>query len=377
MQYNEFMKNVYQAKGESLSEQYYDCGKLFKKTIQASVTKIGKSKAQLLVIRRVVAEKTWQNLQDKPECIEFRKCFTAWCRGAEITSEQGMWLMADNLSGCQTVVARYGSGVALLHTEEEFRDSTHIELHMTKPHTICFNDRGTKLSSLVYNNLFPGAGLYGWKKEMIVAVDSIFLREDGIARIETPLLANVVAWIVWRMAPKQADPGKIVKLVKKLGTLADGYAINVVRKVGAQVEGYKLILAREEAKILYLGDDVGDYLKQVNIIDPAEMRIKWALPPRNIWRGGWKYFTGRIKALNYLAAKYKFLCSMSLLRREIRPVHQKIQQMIYRDLAEFFVHADLGAMCVGLIDIQAGTSVSTKLNDGDKTTKIEYLEVID
>jgi len=358
------MQNIYQAKGSTLAEQYEDVGRLFRESINSSVEKIGKSRTKLLKRRRLVAERAWDNLKDQSECREFILLFSAWCNGAMITAQQGMWLMADNLSGCQTLVIRYASGVALLHTEEEFRDTNHMELHMTSPHTISFSDKGEIFKTLVYNNLFPGAGLYGWKRDMIVAVDSIFLKEDGIEIVDKPVLANVVAWMIWRMCPNEAQPESIIKIVNKMGTLIDGYVINVVRSVGGTIQGYKLILTRDESKIVRLGEKQGDYLKQVNIVDPDEVEMKWALPPRNIWKGGWKYFTNRIKTLKSHAKEYQYLSHKTMDKDNLNQVHQVIQKTIFGDLAESYVHADLGAVCVGFVDDSIGTSVSCKLNDG-------------
>jgi hypothetical protein len=370
------MSNIYQAKGTTLVEQYFDAGQLFRITIQQSVQNIAKSKSKLLAIRRTVAEKTWHNLKDKSELKEFIDCFVAWSKGAEISPEQAMWLMADNLSGCQTVIARYASGVALLHSEEEFRDTQHIELHMTDPHTISFDDNGEKLTSLVYNNLFPGSGLYGWQKDKIVAVDSIFLKEEGIESMARPLLANVVAWIVWKMRASEADPERIVSLIKELGVLVDGYVINVVRKTASGIEGYKLILARDESRIEYLGDKLGDSLKQVNIIEPTKYVMQWALPPKRIWRGGWKYFTGRIKTLSKHIAQYQLFCQYPLTLSLLPSVHAHIQRIIFSDLAGDYVSPDLGAVCVGFVDEAVGTSVSCKLNDQQSIQTLAYIDTI-
>ena len=230
MQYNRLMQNIYQAKGATLIDQYHDVGALFGESIRKSVHKIGRKRSRLMNIRREVAERSWAHLQTKEVTQSFCDCLRAWSEGAHISPEQAMWCIADNLSGCQTFMARYVSGVALLHTEEEFRDNPNMELHMTKPHTMEFRDGETVLKTLVYNDLLPGAGLYGWKQDMIVGMDSLFLREDEIDKVESPLLANVVSWLVWRMKPGEAGPERIVELVKSLGELVDGYVINVVRQ---------------------------------------------------------------------------------------------------------------------------------------------------
>lgn len=376
MQYNKPMQNIYQAKGSTFVQQYYDAGELFASSIQNSVGKLAKSRRKLIVKRRLVADKTWENLKDRSECSEFVQCLKSWSLGAQIKPNEAMWLLADNLSGCQTMMVRYTSGVALLHAEEEFRDSKHIELHMTSPHTMAFFDGSQVLKTLVYNDLLPGAGLYGWKQDMIVAVDSLFLTENGIENVQNPLLANIVSWLIWRMDPREAEPDKIIGLIKSLGEVVDGYAINVVRKVDTNVEGYKLIIARDETKIVRLGMENGSALVQVNIIDPQEWITNRALPPKKIWRGGWRYFKQRIQTLGLHAKVYRKWCLEVLKPDQVEDVHYKIQEVLYAELASHYVNADLGAMAVGLVDIRIGTSVSCKLNDGKSIQIVEYVDMI-
>lgn len=370
------MQNIYQAKGLSLEDQYRDVGRLFAANIQKSVHKIGRKRSRLINIRRNVAEKTWAHLQSKEQAKDFCTCLIAWSEGAGVTPAQAMWCLADNLSGCQTFMVRYDSGVALLHSEEEFRDNPNMELHMTKPHTMEFRDGDTAIKTLVYNDLMPGAGLYGWKSDMIVAVDSLFLREDGIEAVESPLLANVVSWMIWHMSPTQAEPDLIVKMLSGIGELVDGYAINVVRKVGVKVLGYKLTLARTGYHIEYLGETLGSYIRQVNIIDPEYPKMEWELPPKNIWRGGYKYFRRRLSTMDSHASTYRGLAMRSLDKETCRAAHTTIQSTLYGELASSYVNIDMGAICVGLVDLQVGTSVSCKLNDGSVVSIIEYLDVI-
>lgn len=367
------MSKIYHAVGKTLAEQYVDVGSLFGENIRASVYKIAKKRSKLTLLRKKVSEKVLKNLSTKPECQEFLECLVAWSKGAGIKINQAMWLLADNLSGCQTIMARYGSGVALLHSEEEFRDATHIELHMTTPHTMEFHDQGVVSKTLVYNDLMPGAGLYGWKRDLVVAVDTLFLREDGIENVESPILVNVVSWLIWRMEPIGADPKKIVELVTSLGELIDGYAINVVRKVGNKIQGYKLTFARDEHYLEYLDDNPGDYLRQVNIIDPKYPKMKWALPPKNIWRGGWKFFVTRLKTMDLHAKNCNLIARMSLDSKNLEQVHRLIQQTIFGDLRGSYINPDMGAICIGLVD-QSGTSVSTKLNDDHDITQLEYID---
>ena len=367
------MSKIYHAIGNTLVEQYRDVGVLFGKSIRASVYKIVKKQSKLALLRRKVAEQTLMNLRKRRECTEFCQCLAAWSEGAGIKINEAMWLLADNLSGCQTMMVRYGSGVALLHSEEEFIDANHIELHMTSPHTIAFKIGGTVSNTLVYNDLLPGAGLYGWKKDLIVAVDSLFLKEEQIGKVKSPLLANIVSWLIWRMKPSEADSNNIVKLIDSLGELVDGYVINVVRKVAEKIEGYKITFARDEHHLEYLGDKAGDYLRQVNIIDPQYPKMKWTLPPKNIWRGGWKFFLARLKTMDRHAKEYAGFANLSLDKSKIMFVHQTIQKTIFGDLCESYINPDLGAVCIGLVD-QAGTSVSVKLNDDQAIEVLEYTD---
>ena len=369
------MSNIYQAKGETIEDQYRDLGTLFGESIRASVDKLGRKRSRLAMIRKSVAEKSLEHIERQPLCRDFLRCIKAWCQGASINQKQAMWLLADNLSGCQTMMVRYGSGVALMHTEEEFRESAHMELHMTDPQTVAIKDGDQVLKTLVYNNLLPGCGLYSWKVDMLIAMDSLFLREDVIGDEEKPLLANMISWMIWRMNPGQADARPIVELVNSLGTLIDGYAINVVRKVGDKVEGYKLTLARSEHYVEYLEDKPGSYIKQVNIIDPSYPKMQWVLPPKRIWRGGWKYFTGRLKTLDEHAKTYRSVAIQSIESNMLEHVHTQFQRAIFGKLSDYYVNADMGAMCIGLVDNKLGTSVSCKLNDDKDIDGIEYLDL--
>ncbi len=362
MQYNEVMQNIYQAKGETLFEQYFDAGKLFRKNIQESVNILAKKRAKLTVIRRQVAERSWNHILDKHECSEFRQCLRAWASGAGITPMQAMWLLADNLSGCQSFIVRYGSGVALLHSEEEFIDNQHIELHMSDPMTIEFNDHGALSFTLVYNNLMPGCGLYGFKEGFATAVDTLFVKEDKVNEVQEPLLANMISWMIWRLPPEEAEPSRVVKLIEKLGEMVDGYAINVVRKTKEGVKGYKLTLARGESKVEMLGMNCGDYLAQTNLIDPKYPKMSWATPPRQIWKGGYRYFVNRYKTMASHASLYHKFFDCSLNTRDILQVHKAVQKTVLFDLKDAYMNKDVGAICVGLID-SCSTSVSIKKND--------------
>lgn len=372
MQYNELMQNIYQAKGQTLLEQYLDLGRLFASHIAESASKLAKKRSKKSIIRREVAGRTWDHLRTNRIAREFCDCLAAWADGAGISPTQAMWLLADNLSGCQTMIARFANGVALLHTEEEFIDQAHIELHMSNPIVVELHEKNARYLTLVYNNLLPGCGLYAWKADMIVAVDSLFLKEDKLLEVERPLLANIVSWMIWRMEPSDASPSNILQIIEDMGELVDGYAINVVRKVGTEIEGYKITLARSESRVEALGKTVGSTLRQNNLIDPKYPRMKWETAPRNIWRGGNKFYINRYKTMDKHIKMYKQYVKWQVKMPDLTQIHKSIQKTILLTLKDAYVNPDMGALCVGLI-FDNVTSVSVKKNN----TKYDTLEVME
>jgi hypothetical protein len=150
--------------------------------------------------------------------------------------------------------------------------------------------------------------------------------------------------------------------------------LNIVRKVGDKVEAYKLTLARSEHRVEYLGEEPGNYLRQVNIIDPDYPAMQWMLPPKNIWRGGWKYFIHRLKTMDEHARKYRQIMQISLNQSNLEKTHGIMQRSIFGDLRESYINPDVGAICVGFVD-SIGTSVSTKLNDGRDLSMLEYVDI--
>lgn len=366
------MNSIYQTKGKTLEEQYFDVGTLFGESIRASAKVIARQRSKQSQIRKAVAEKSLINLRGKKQADEFLRCLQSWANGAQITIEQAMWLMADNLSGCQTMMVRYATGVSLMHTEEDFND---MSSHMTGEKVVSFDVGGELSRCIVYNDLLPGAGLYGWKRDLIVAVDTLFLREDGIEYVTNPVLANVIAWMIWRMSPEDASPENILTLNKDLGELIDGYAINIVRKVGGQVEGYKLTLARSESHLEHLGAKVGDYLRQVNIVDPSYSPMEWASKPRQIWRGGYKHFLERLQIMDGHVRLYAHLAQEHLSQDNIESCHFMIQKTIYTELNVAYINDNVGAVCIGLID-NIGTSVSCKINDQKPFEELEYIDLV-
>lgn len=361
------MSNIYRAKGIKLASQYEDVGRLFKKQLNKPI-EIEHKKMQM--VKRVLL-----NVRTNALLKDFYNCFAGWARGAGISEELAMYLLADNTSGCQTAIVRYGSGVALLHTEEDYYDVTE---RMSGVHTIEFRDAKRSLKCLTYNDLMPGAGLYGWQKDMIVAVDSLFLSEEGIYDIERPMLANIIAWLIWYADPNEASAEMMVERLRSLGTLVDGYAINVVRRTTHGIEGYKLTFARDEWEIEQLGNSVGDNLRQVNIVDPAYARKR--RPVAKYRSAPWKMaidhygFLKRLRDMQSHLTNYKMRVASRLKVSQVAQTHKAIQRIIFEKYPKYYVTEWMGAMCVGLVD-QLGLSVSTKLNDKSSVETVEYIDL--
>lgn len=362
------MSNIYRPSGATLPEQYENVGSLFSKALNKPI-ELDERKVQL--VQRVLAK-----VARTKELNLFYECFKSWAKGAGITEEKAMYLLADNTSGCQTAIVRYGSGVALLHTEEDYYD---VSERMKGAHTIQFIEQGRVLNTLVYNDLMPGAGLYGWQKDVLVAVDSLFLREDGIFEIETPMLANIIAWLIWHKNPEHLEPSKLIDELKKLGTVIDGYAINIVRKNKEIIEGYKLTFARNDWEVEWLNERVGDNLRQVNIVEPKYARAhkkvaKWRHAP---WKMAVDYygFLKRLRTMKqHIEANQQWI-NHTLPLEKVEQVHKAIQQLIFTKYNHDYVTEWMGAMCVGLLDLHS-TSVSTRLHKKPDYGILEYVDII-
>lgn len=362
------MSNIYRAKGIKIADQYEDVGRLFKKQLNQRIEVDSK---KMKMVDKVLA-----NVRSNPDLLTFYECFAGWARGAGIDEQHAMYLLADNTSGCQTAIVRYGSGVALLHTEEDYYD---VSARMNTQHTIEFRDGARTLKCLTYNDLMPGAGLYGWQKDMIIAVDSLFLREDGVFEIERPMLANIIAWLIWYETPRDADANSIVAKLQKLGTMVDGYAINVVRRCKRSIEGYKVTFARDEWEVEQLGDKVGDNLRQVNIVEPEYARKNSPVSRyrHSPWKMGIDYygFLTRLRNMKSHINENRELLTQQLVQANIESVHKVIHKTIFEKYKKYYVTEWMGAMCVGLVD-NAGLSVSTKLNDKRPSELVEYVDLI-
>lgn len=361
------MSNIYRAKGIKLASQYEDVGRLFKKQLNKPI-EIDQKKMKMV-------ERVLINVRSNTQLKDFYSCFAGWARGANISEEMAMYLLADNTSGCQTAIVRYGSGVALLHTEEDYYD---VKERMGGVHTIEFRDAKRRLKCLIYNDLMPGAGLYGWQKDMLVAVDSLFLTEDKIFEIERPMLANIIAWLIWYAHPKDASAEMLVSNLKKLGTLVDGYAVNVVRRTKLGIEGYKLTFTRDEWEIEKLGNNVFDNLRQVNIVEPAYARKH--KPIAKYRHAPWKMaidhygFLKRLRDMQSHLNHYKTEIVSPLNETLISQTHKAIHKVIFEKYPRYYVTEWMGAMCVGLLDL-SGLSVSTKLNDKRPVGTVEYIDL--
>ncbi len=373
-----FSSPLYHAKGTSLAEQYEDTGRLFGEYIRAAVARV-RRRRKGAALRRAVAERALACLVATPVASEFLRCLRAWARGAAISELEAMWLMADNFGGCQTVAVRYGSGVALLHTEE---DAENVQARMRPVHTIVFSEPSGTSNSLVYNDMLPGAALYGWKKDMLTAVDTLYLSEHGVDEIERPALANVISWLVWRMQPEDASAEAVQAHIAELGEVADGYTIQVVRRTGATIDAYKITFARGDTAVEHLGDGVGAYLRQVNIIDPdyiatGEPVAAWRLPPRNMYRGYWRHFLDRLATIDRTMARYAPYTATVLSKETLERSHRNVQATLFGDLRSEFINSDVGAVCVGFLDQRCGTSVSCKVPDHRPLESLEYIDILE
>jgi len=354
------MSNIYRAKGETLEEQYRDVGFVNKAILQQ--TKLS-NKTKISIAKKVLSR-----VKSVPIFAKFYKCFGAWASGAQIDEERAMYLLVDNLEGCQTMMVRYNNGVGMIHTEEDFDDPF---VRMAGAHTIEFCDNNRKLWTLCYNNLMPGCALYGWQKDMLVAVDALFLSEKGIGKIERPMLVNIMGWMIWEMEASQAEADNVIGITKFLGEFVDGYAFNIVRRVGEQIEGYKICVARKDWKIERLGDYVGAKIYQVNTFDiewekAKEQIVQWQAPRKMI--EDYDAFVQRQNFLNDFAPEIE---SKLELGSEI--AHTAIQQLFFDKYREQFVNEWMGAAVVGMIDQSGVASVSTKLNDKQPIAQLEYI----
>ena len=351
-------------------DQYEDVGRLFAKALQKEFA----NPPDPLTVKHQIAARILERVQTESIFTEFYACFKAWVRGGGISELYGMYLMVDNLEGCQTMMVRYQSGVGMIHTEEDFND---IKSRMSGNHTIEFKDNGRRLLTLVYNNLIPGSALFGWQKDMLIAVDALFIREEGIENIEKPMLANIIGWIVWHATVDETDHRVLIPKLKRMGEMIDGYAINVVRRIGKKVQGYKVSFARNDWEVEKLGNKIGSNLRQVNLLEPhyvGENRsiMEWQAPREAIGFYGELMF--RLQNMRELAEKYQKWLSVKLEADKVEKIHLYIMYLMFQKYRSDFVNEDMGAACVGIVDSEIGTSVSTKLNDEREITKLEYID---
>lgn len=354
------MSNIYRAKGETLEEQYRDVG-VVNRTILQQTKLSNQTKVS-------IAKKVLSRVRSEPIFTKFYKCFGAWASGAQIDELRAMYLLVDNLEGCQTLMVRYNNGVGMIHTEEDFNDPF---VRIAGAHTIEFCDNDRKLWTLCYNNLMPGCALYGWQKDMLVAVDALFLSEKGIDKTERPMLVNILGWLIWEMEVSQADADNVILVTKLLGEFVDGYAFNIVRRVGEQIGGYKICVARKDWKIEKLGNDVGAKIYQVNTFDVKWEKekariVRWQAPHKEI--DDYDAFAQRQAFLNEFASEI-----VSKLNLGSKLAHTEIQQLFFGKYREQFVNEWMGAGVVGMMNQSGDISVSTKLNDNEPLEKLEYV----
>lgn len=359
------MSIIYNAKGAILEDQYYDVGRLFSGKLRLKDF----NQVRVRIARKVLA--TSRNIKMLQK---FWSCFSAWCQGLGVSEEVGMSLLVDNNGGCQTLLVRFKTGVGLLHSEEDFDNE---ETRLVEPQVVCFNDQGRELKSLVYSDLFPGSGLFGWQKGMMTAVDTLYLKEEGIEDIQRPMLANIISWWVWQLRPDEAKSGLIMEKIKDWGTMVDGYAINVARKNGNNIDGYKITFARNDYEVEDLPQDLGGRLKQVNIIDPEYLKekkpiAKWHEAPEK-YEDNYEGYLLRLKLIDEHLNKYKLWLSEPFGKNDHKKIQQQIMKIIFEDLKDNYVGEWMEAMCVGILDINS-QSVSIKLNNDSGPDNVDLME---
>lgn len=362
------MHNVYFLQGATLTEQYADAGRIHRDHIQRAATKNRRKWSTAHALRRSILERIHTRLTTELQFGEFYACLTAWAQGAEISIADALELLDDN-TGCQSAIGRYANGVVLLHTEEELTDITE---RMTPPQVLGFRAGGDTLYTLVYNNMLPGAAVYGWTETYAVAVDSLFLNEDGVDKLQRPILANIVSWLLWRNVQHDMRAQTTLSLVRDAGTCVDGYAVNIVYRDGSAAEGYKITFARDSAEMEKLPHITGGSLRQLNIIDPAYVEhnrpiARYRMPYRRFYRGYWNYYKERLRMIDADIRTYsRFLYGEVMDKKETQ---RKILQELTGPLSSHYINEVVGAVCVTLIDKnESSTAIGLVENE-----KLKYI----
>lgn len=362
--------SVYLTQGETLSKQFEEAGRVHKYFIQKSAAKKRRKWSIAHKERGRVLEKIFQRIKKESLFAEFYACLVAWSKGAEITAHEALQLLDDN-TGCQTVMARFRQGVILIHTEEELED---IEARMTEPKIIGFRAHGKTHYCLVYNDLMPGAAMYAWSDNYAMAADSLFLREDGAGELQKPILANIVAWLMWRQAMKNPKSYEAEKVIRRAGEAVDGYAVNLIYSRRGELDGYKVSFTRREVEFEYLGKESGAVGRQVNILEPRYIEegreiAKWQLPPRKFYKGYWRYYQERIKRLDHDIAQYQ-----PFLQKNVKGKGEILKRIIMEitgPLAGHHLNEAVGAVSATMIGSE-GAKTAVGLVKKQKLGEIKY-----
>lgn len=354
------MAKMINLSGKTLAEQYYQAG------IQQRPRLV---KYRFSKQKKEVAARILQRIEREAVFCEFAACFDAWCQGIGISRLRGMCLIADNLSGCQTLMVRYGSGVALLHTEEDFFD---IKRRLGEPHTFRFCTDSETYYTFTYCDLMPGAGVWSWGEDYVIAVDSLFLRESKASEVERPILANIVSWIVNLAMARGAELNEIKELIVQQGSSLDGYTLNIVKRDEGGVTGIAISFGYGYVEEEWLGQGIASHLARVNILpDTATTQLReYQLPEREIDDYG--AFCLRIKRLAEIVEKHKEQIMSELTRETVPIVHQQLLKMVFDKYREDFVNEWMGAVAVALVDSEEGSSVSVKLREDISPLPSEY-----
>lgn len=348
--FREELLPVYVAHGTTIFEQYRDLGSVFATPVVKSYQKIKRQRSPMAKKRKLVAAQTLSHLIKLADDVAFPyrqyvsdylEAVRGWGEGAGLKVEEAIVLMADNHVACQTGMVRLKKAIAMFHTEEDFAN---IVAHFSVAPMVEVRIDNRQLRSLVYNDLLPGSALFGYSHEHTVAVDSLYI---DIPEKDTTsiMLANVVAWITWRMNPKEITASNMRKMIKKLGWFVDPYAINVM--VGES--GLRILFAGDKCQIDQLGHEPGAYLTQINTWygapDSAQLSPKWR-----------RYFRARKARLDLFAQSYPLSDNL-----------EEIQDSLYSsswskvtDLA----NPDVGATCASVLK-NGKTRVSIRINEGE------------
>jgi hypothetical protein len=222
----------------------------------------------------------------------------------------------------------------MTHSEEDLEVAT----NMIIAPVVKLNLAGKAYSTAVYSTVLPGSATCGGSSGMVTSCDYLWTKgQDNGETFIKPL-----SWIIWRMG-KGASVENIQSLVNELGPFHDAYAINVVRDSGLGVEAFKVTCVADQLGIEILGSKNGDFLSQVNIIDPDSKLSRLGLSSERMRAGYYEGFLGRLRRISDAV---NFCKSQGFLEWEkfndSQTVHEVIQCFMSMgfDVADDWGHAN-------------------------------------